>query len=114
MRSMEELKELLNDELDKIAREGELTAGSLDTIDKLTHSIKSIDTIMAMHGGSYENRSYARDRGSRSYQNRDSRGRYSRYSMDDDVEYRIREIMREIDDTSVKTALQKAIDKLEA
>lgn len=121
MRSMEELKELLCDELDKIAREGELTAGSLDTIDKLTHSIKSIETIMAMKGesyayggDSYRGGSYARGRYSRrSYQNRDARGRYSRYSMDDDIEERLHDIMQEVDDPKVRTALQKAIDKME-
>lgn len=121
MRSMEELKELLCDELDKIAREGELTAGSLDTIDKLTHSIKSIETIMAMRGesyayggDSYRGGSYARGRyNRRSYQNRDARGRYSRYSMDDDIEERLQDIMQEVDDPKVRTALQKAIDKME-
>ena len=121
MRSMEELKELLCDELDKIAREGELTAGSLDTIDKLTHSIKSIETIMAMRGesyayggDSYRGGSYARGRyNRRSYQNRDARGRYSRYSMDDDIEEGLQDIMQEVDDPKVRTALQKAIDKME-
>lgn len=64
---IEDLREMLCEELDKIAQKGELTAGSLETVDKLTHSIKSIDTIMAMEesgysqagGGSYEG-SYAR------------------------------------------------------
>ena len=124
MRKMEELKELLCDELDMIADKGELTAGSLDTIDKLTHSIKSIDTIMAMAGESYEGRggsyrSYARGgqggRSNRSYQRRDSMGRYSRrgYSRDDDIEDRIMDIMEEVDEPKVKQALQKAIEKME-
>ena len=118
MRSMEELKELLCDELDKIAMKGELTAGSLDTIDKLTHSIKSIETIMAMNGESYDGgyRSYARDgRMDRSYQRRDSMGRYSRrgYSRDDEIEDRLMDIMNDIQDPKVRQHLQKAIDKME-
>ena len=109
MKSMHELRELLCDELDKIAREGELTAGSLDTIDKLTHSIKSIDTIIAMGGESYGYRDYGR-----SYR-RDYMGRYSRrgYSRDDDVEERLMDIMHDVKDPKVKQALQKAIDKME-
>ena len=60
MRYMEELKEMLCDELDKIASKGELTAGTLDTVQKLTHSLKSVETIMAMegYGDSYDDWSY--------------------------------------------------------
>ncbi len=76
-----ELRDMLMDELEKITSKGELTAGSLETVDKLTHSIKSIDTICAMEeaGGDYSyndgGSSYARGRGRNA--NRDSRGRYS-------------------------------------
>ena len=55
---LRELKRMLYDELDKITKKGELSAGSLDIVDKLTHSIKSIDTIMAMQGYSNDYRSY--------------------------------------------------------
>lgn len=70
---MEELRKMLCAELEKITKKGELSAGSLDVVDKLTHSIKSIDTIMAMEDAGYSNESgysYAR--------RRDSMGRYSR------------------------------------
>ena len=98
MHELHELKEMLCDELDKITKKGELSAGSLDAVDKLTHSIKSIDTIIAMEGYSEDdmmnNRggSYARGR------KRDSMGRYSRdnyvrgsynrggYSRDEEME----------------------------
>lgn len=78
MHKMEELRTMLCDELDKITKKGELSAGSLDVVDKLTHSIKSIDTIMAMEDAGYSNESgysYARGRGSNA--RRDSMGRYS-------------------------------------
>lgn len=132
MRNMEELKMLLCDELDMIASKGELTAGSLDTIDKLTHSIKSLLAIMAMEGESYENsyRSYARGGnrggGNRGGGNRGGRSNYGGsnyggsyrsyargYSRDDDIEDRLMEIMDEVDDPKVKQALQKAIEKME-
>lgn len=79
MQKMEELRSMLCDELDKITKKGELSAGSLDVVDKLTHSIKSIDTIMAMEDAGYSNESgysYARGRGRNT--RRDSMGRYSR------------------------------------
>lgn len=47
----EVLKEMLCEELSAIADSGEMTVGDLEVIDKLTHSIKSIVTIMAMEGG---------------------------------------------------------------
>lgn len=88
MAKMEELREMLCEELDKITKKGELSAGSLDVVDKLTHSIKSIDTIIAMEDAGYSSddysmrgNSYARGRGSNA--RRDSIGRYSsdNYSM---------------------------------
>ena len=88
MHKMYELREMLCEELDKITKKGELSAGSLDVIDKLTHSIKSIDTILAMEDAGYSSddysmrgNSYARGRGSNA--RRDSMGRYSsdNYSM---------------------------------
>lgn len=131
MRYMEELKDMLCDELDKIASKGELTAGTLDTVQKLTHSLKSIDTIMAMedYGDSYDDMSYERggNRGSRergSYRNgrRDSMGRYTsrgyargrsrRMYSGDDME-KITEMMDEVEDPKIRQALQKALDKME-
>ena len=58
MHNYEELKDMLCRELDKIAEEGELTAGSLDVVEKLTHSLKSLSTIMAMeeYGDGYSYR----------------------------------------------------------
>lgn len=94
MQKMEELREMLCAELEKITKKGELSAGSLDVVDKLTHSIKSIDTIMAMEDSGYSNESgysYARGdgRGRGRYARRDSMGRYSSRggSYDDDGSY---------------------------
>ena len=55
MHKMEELRDMLCDELDEVMKKGELSAGSLDVVDKLTHSIKSIDTILAMEEAGYSN-----------------------------------------------------------
>lgn len=78
---MHELREMLCEELDKITRKGELSAGSLDIIDKLTHSIKSIDTIMAMEDSGYS-------RGDMSYASNPRYNNYDRYSRGNDYSYR--------------------------
>lgn len=87
MHTYYELKDMLKKELDQIVKKGELSAGSLETIDKLLNSIKNACKITmyeeyAEDGYSYadsdmdmSNYSYARGRGSNA--KRDSMGRYS-------------------------------------
>lgn len=48
MKAMHELKEMLCRELDEIAKQGELNAGGLETVHKLTDTIKNIDKIMIL------------------------------------------------------------------
>lgn len=67
MRAMHELKEMLCKELDKIAMKGELTAGSLETVHKLTDTIKNIDKIEMLED---DEDGYS--------ERRDSMGRYAR------------------------------------
>lgn len=129
MHDYEKLKGMLCDELEQITRKGELTAGSLDTVDKLTHAIKSVATIMAMdeyedgysradgdHMTSGRRYSYAgRGRGAR----RDSMGRYSRggYSYDDgkeDMMKELRELMNDAPDEQTKKEFQRFISKMES
>ena len=77
MRLKEDLEQLcmaLSEDLSKVNREVQdkgLSASSLDYIDKLTHSIKSVKTTQAMLGNSYD---MSRDsyRMSRDYSNADS------------------------------------------
>ena len=135
-----ELRDMLMEELEHITSKGELTAGSLDTVDKLTHSIKSIDTICAMEeaGGDYSyndgDNSYARGRGRNA--KRDSRGRYSSdggnmngsrymhrgssrtyggYSGDNKEELveNLRDLMESATDEKSRMAIHKAIKQLE-
>lgn len=94
MKALDELREKFCDELDEIARKPEMSAGDLETVHKLTDTIKNIDKICIMdetggysQAGDWEARGrfgdqYARDgynEGGNSYRrNRDSMGRYSR------------------------------------
>ena len=69
MHGIYELKEMLCKELEDYGTKGELTAGSLDIVDKLAHAIKNLDKIIeaseeegdySERGGSYRGGSYAR------------------------------------------------------
>lgn len=53
MHKMEMLRDRLCDELDELSNVEKISTTSLDAIDKLTHSIKSIDTILAMQQHGY-------------------------------------------------------------
>lgn len=118
---MEDVREMLCDELDRFGEQKELSAGSLDTIDKLSHAIKSIDTIMAMENSGYS-KDYMPSYGDRSYamQRRDSRGRYSRnsyrdnrgYSYDDGIVDQLHEIMESATDQHTRKVIQDAIKKI--
>ena len=84
MQYMYDIRDMLCRELSDISKKGELTAGSLDTVDKITHAIKSIDTILAMDNYSEDHdASYRKDYSRGSYdRHRDTLGRYcsERYS----------------------------------
>lgn len=48
MKALHDLREMLCKELDEIAKKRELSAGSLETVHKLTDTIKNIDKIMML------------------------------------------------------------------
>ena len=85
MEYMHELKEKLCDELKEIANKGELGAGDLEIVHKLTDTIKNLDKIEMLEDGGYsqagdweiEGRAYNRGN-SYARRKRDSMGRYSR------------------------------------
>ena len=126
-----DLKKMLCKELEEVARKKELSAGDLELVDKLTHSIKSLVTIMAMEEGEYSYnggysgaRGRSRDGGSyaryndggnsgRYYDDGNSGGysgrRYSdegysgrRYSRDEGKSYMIRQFEKLMDDASMQ------------
>lgn len=127
MEYMHDLKDMLCEELEQIADKGELTAGSLDTIQKLTHSLKSIDTIMAMegysgeYGGSYEggmNRSYRGGsyRRGMSRNGYSSRRNYRRGSRDEESEKmveKLEKMMEKTEDQNARQAIEQAIEMIE-
>lgn len=55
METLEKIKHSVCKELSKMANMDSLNTASLDAIDKLTHTLKSIETIMAMRTGYTKN-----------------------------------------------------------
>lgn len=135
MEYMHELKEKLCGELEEIARKGELGAGDLEIVHKLTDTIKNLDKIEMLE----EEGGYSRDgdwemegrgrynRGS-SYarRKRDSMGRYSRewrdgrmdgrYSRDDAKERMIdqmEQLMNGTQNEREREIIKRAMEQLE-
>ena len=116
MHTYHKIKDMLCDELDRVANKGELSAGSLDIIDKLTHSIKSIDTIVAMadYEDDHSERGMSYGRGA-NYEGVTSYAR-RRYSRDDSKEHmigKLEEMARHATDERMRSTIDKCINELE-
>ncbi len=122
MHEIYELKEKLLRELSEYARK-DLSAGSLETIDKLAHAIKNLCRIIESSEeysedgmSSYRRGSYYRDGGGSSYRrSRDSRGRYSSnyYEAMDDMTEKLDELMKDAPDEKIKSEIQRLKQKIE-
>ena len=128
MHELEKLKNMLCEELEKHADKGELTAGSLEVVDKLAHAIKNLDKIIENYDGEYSGRymprymyddgnSYARKRDSmgrysREY-SRENRGGYSREYSRDGIADKLRELMDDAPDEKTRNEIRKLADKME-
>lgn len=135
MKELYELKDNLCDELKKYGKK-ELSAGSLDVVDKLSHSIKNIDKVIEKYEES-EGYSNARN-GRRNYRNSyemrydvygtsnarggrggrtggSSRAGYSNegYSYDDMMS-KLYELMEEAPDDKTRQEFMRFIQRLEA
>ena len=127
-KAMYELRNMLCDELDELARKGDLGAGDLEIAHKLTDTIKNIDKIEMMEDDGYSrDGDYSRGgdwqadmrgtygRGS-SYARRGThyvRGHYSRADSMEHLREQINDMMRETDDERVKEALRRAASLME-
>ena len=122
MHALYDLKDKLCKELEEYGKKGDLSAGSLDVVDKLAHTIKNLDKIIEVYededysnyGGSYDyrGRSYAR--------RRDSMGRYSRdgyprdgYSRTGDIAEKLRALANEAPDERSRKEIHDLISRME-
>ena len=104
MKDLYELRSMLCKELKEYGKK-DLSAGSLDVIDKLAHAIKNIDKIIkAEKSGEYWSESaYSRKR--------DSMGRYSR---DAEMVAELRELHSKAPDDRTREEIEKLIDMVES
>lgn len=95
-RAMKELRETLCMELEEISEKRELSMGDLETVHKLTDTIKNIDKIEKLNEGGYSyGDSYGDWRASGTYdRDRMSGGRYSRDDGMRGTSYRGRHYVR--------------------
>lgn len=116
MRAYDDIKHMLCDEIKKISRQEELTSSTLDTLDKLTHSLKSITTIMAMEDegysktGRYRSSRYAD--GGRSMRGR-GRG-YSYGDAKDDMIEQLEDMLEMAESKAERSAIERCIRQLES
>lgn len=140
MHALYKLKDMLCQELEEYGERGELSAGTLDIVDKLAHALKNLDRVImakeeemegSYDGGSYRSydgsyRSYdgSYDRGSyRSYDDgysgrrgRDRMGRFvSRrgYSRADDMAQQLKNLAEQAPDERTKQDLHRLATQME-
>ena len=129
---MYKIEQMLCDALDSIADDGKLTRDSLNDVDKITHSLKSLKAVMAMeeYSGDDYSRDYSNDYSGRMSSSRDSMGRYSRDNENsyqnsyrsersygrmsgNDMMSMLEDMLRNATDTKERKTIQKIMDHME-
>lgn len=138
MENMRKLKDTLCRELDEFARRDSIESYDLDTIHKLTDTIKNLDKIEMLEDGGYSQargggnrggmRTYARDGEGGGYgyedsfgdndgysmarRRRDERGRYSRDDGRDDMVNRLEEMMNRAGSDRDREDIRRMIERM--
>ena len=121
-KAMYDLRNMLCDELDELARKGELGAGDLEIAHKLTATIKNIDKIEMMEddgysrGGDWRSSmrgAYDRDMSNARRGTHYVRGHYSRDGGIDNMKRQLQEMLDNADDESIRRAIQRCMDTIE-
>lgn len=138
MEDMRKLKDMLCRELDEFSRRDSIESYDLDTIHKLTDTIKNLDKIEMLEDGGYSQargggnrggmRTYARDGEGGGYgyedsfgdndgysmarRRRDERGRYSRDDGRDDMVNRLEGLMNRAGSDRDREEIRRMIDQM--
>ena len=124
MYALDKIREQLCDELDEIARKGELGSGDLELVHKLTDTIKNIEKIMKLEdesgysrAGGWETRGtygYPYDERGSSYMRRGEHYVRGHYSRDDARQHMITELqdMLRTADGQYREVIQRALDEI--
>ena len=121
MHELYELKEKLCDELKEYGRK-DMSAGTLEVVDKLTHTIKNLEKIIENYesenySGYYGGNVRGNMDGARNYTYRRSYGRgnsYRGYSRDEHMVSELRELMEEAPDERTRKEFERFIGKIES
>ena len=116
----ETISKEIGDANEKIRSAGKLSAGDVDYIDKLTHTLKSVKSVIGMMDSEYSNSMGNGMDGSYRYSGRGSyarNGRYSRaysrgYSRDADLVDQLHAMMQDAPE-NVKRDIQRLAEKIE-
>ena len=113
-KDLETLCEIVGEQIGDITRKIQntgMSSGNLDTLDKLTHTMKSIKGVLAMMDEEgYSGRNYRTPYHGVYARKRDSMGRYSRNDLAD----KMRELMDEAPDDRTRQEMMRMVEKLEA
>ena len=135
LRELKELKETISNEIAQANKEikksgGDLNTGDIEMIDKLTHTMKSLETTCAMleaeEGDGYSERYIPRYGGRYSgrydgyiQENRNGSGSYGGYSRNDrrysrgmDWNEHLRRMMDEAPDEATRMDIKKLMDRM--
>ena len=107
MHELHDLRDMLCKELKSYGAKGELTAASLDVVDKLAHAVKNLDRVIDATGGGYSG-DYMRRTGGMDWE-RYPRGYSRRGGMVDEL----RDMMDNARDEHTRQELQRFISRLE-
>lgn len=91
---------------------GELSAGDLEYLDKLTHTMKSLKTTIAMIEAEDRGYSGRYDGRGDSYGRRSMYGRGMRYSRDNDFVDEIEELMRKAPDEHTRRKFERILSEM--
>lgn len=124
METLDDLCVMASDELKKYTEKlqragGDMSAGDLECLDKLTHMIKSIKGTMAMmddgysnaYGGRYSRNGYGGGSYARGGSRRAMGGRYSRDAGD--LAAQMREMLPNMPNEMTRMDMQRIIDRME-
>lgn len=122
MKALYDLRDMLCTELDEIAKKGEMSAGDLETVHKLTDTIKNIDKIEALKDGGYSRDgdwsasmrgNYGRGNSYARYGQHYVRGHYSRDDGRENMIRRLEDMMQDADEHD-RDLIRRCVDELKS
>ena len=113
MHELKDLKEKFHEELRKIARKSDLSAGDLETANKLSETIKNIDKICMSEDDGYSGDGDWTASGNYSRNSYTDRKRYSRDGSKEKMISKLENMLDNADNERTKSAIRKCINEIE-